>query len=199
MRTTRRWHSTWQEGRFAPVSPQPCTHSPGTDVSWGAGRTCTVSAQKKIVVGAQVVGHNVDRQNVERQNVDRFFIFMHVTGISQLSISRPPTLSLAPVLMKDAKCAESNEKSIFRFLFFKLLWKFIKNWRHLSTKKTITPKIKIWNLIFLMIQPIPDISCKFDYFGKKNVYFLFWCCIPMHAKHWRMDSSGVSLIATCSD
>ena len=32
----------------------------------------------------------------------------------------PPPLSLAPILMEDLKCAQSNEKSIFRFLFFEL-------------------------------------------------------------------------------
>ena len=32
----------------------------------------------------------------------------------------PPPLSFDPIFMKDAECAESNEKSIFRFLFFEL-------------------------------------------------------------------------------
>ena len=36
--------------------------------------------------------------------------------------------------MKDVQCAESNEKSIFRFLFFELLGKFIENWGDFSTK-----------------------------------------------------------------
>ena len=31
-----------------------------------------------------------------------------------------PTLSFAPILMEDAQYAETNEKSIFRFLFFEL-------------------------------------------------------------------------------
>ena len=31
-----------------------------------------------------------------------------------------PTLSFFPGLMKDAQCDESNEQSIFRFLFFEL-------------------------------------------------------------------------------
>ena len=38
----------------------------------------------------------------------------------------------------------------------------------MSTKITITQKIKIWNFIFLSIQPIPYISCKFEQFWKKN-------------------------------
>ena len=48
-------------------------------------------------------------------------------------------LSFASIFMKDAQGAESNEKSIFRFLFFELSWKLIENW---GTKMTITRKIK---------------------------------------------------------
>ena len=36
-----------------------------------------------------------------------------------------------------------------------------------STKMTITQKIKIENLVFLSIQPIPDLSYKFE----KNDFF----------------------------
>ena len=36
----------------------------------------------------------------------------------------------------------------------------------------ITPKIKIGNLVFLSIQPIPDISYKFDHFKKNWI----WIC-----------------------
>ena len=84
-----------------------------------------------------------------------------------------PHLSFDPVFMDDAQCAETNENSIFRFfryLFFKLSWKFIENWGDLSTKMTITRKIKIgniWNLIFLSIQLIPHLSCKFEHVWKK--------------------------------
>ena len=39
-----------------------------------------------------------------------------------------PRLSFDPVFMDDALCAETNEKSIFRFLFLELLWQFIENW-----------------------------------------------------------------------
>ena len=41
--------------------------------------------------------------------------------------------------MIDAECAESKEKSYFRFfrlLFFLLFGKFIENWGYLSTKTT---------------------------------------------------------------
>ena len=36
----------------------------------------------------------------------------------------PPTLRSGQIYMKDAHCAESNEESICRFLFFKL-WLFV--------------------------------------------------------------------------
>ena len=42
----------------------------------------------------------------------------------------------------------------------------------LSTKMTITRKIKIGNLVFILIQPIPDRSCKIEH-SKKNVNFFF--------------------------
>ena len=51
--------------------------------------------------------------------------------------------SLSFIFMKDAQCAESNEKSIFRSLIFELSRKLIENWGDLSTKITITRKIKI--------------------------------------------------------
>ena len=52
----------------------------------------------------------------------------------------------------------------FRFLFLKLSWKFIENWGDDVTKMIIARKVnigKIWNLIFLSIQLIPDLSCNF--------------------------------------
>jgi len=61
------------------------------------------------------------------------------------------------------------------FSFSELSWKFIENWGHLSTKMTITRKIKIWNLIFLSIQPIPLLSCKFKHFWKEKIWiFMFF-------------------------
>ena len=36
-------------------------------------------------------------------------------------------VSFDPVFMKDAECAETNKKSIFRFMFFELSWKFSEN------------------------------------------------------------------------
>ena len=80
--------------------------------------------------------------------------------------------------MKDTEYAESKEKSYFRFfqfLFFELSWKVHRKlgwWRYISNQKmSITRKIKIikiWNLICLSIQPIPNLSCKFKHFWKKQ-------------------------------
>ena len=60
----------------------------------------------------------------------------------QTPTPRPP-LSFDPIFMEDAQCAETNEKSIFPFLFFELSGKFIENWGDLSTRMTTTRKIKI--------------------------------------------------------
>ena len=58
-------------------------------------------------------------------------------ALSQLRICRTPSLSFDPTFMKDAQCAETNEKTIFRllrFIFLKLSWKFIENWQFLEQK-----------------------------------------------------------------
>ena len=81
--------------------------------------------------------HNVDIQNISRQNVDRenadqtvlqnvkkIFVgtLPPTPSIYQLRyfVTSSPPLSFAPIIMKDAQCAESDEKLIFRFLFFEL-------------------------------------------------------------------------------
>ena len=44
-----------------------------------------------------------------------------LVALSQLRICRtPPPLRVDPVLMEDAQCAETIEKSIFQSLFFEL-------------------------------------------------------------------------------
>ena len=66
------------------------------------------------------------------------------------------------------------------FYFSSHCEKFNENW---GTKMTKTRKIKIgkiWNLIFLSIQHIPHLSCKFEHFWKKELYFL--------VKYWIMSS-----------
>ena len=55
-----------------------------------------------------------------------------------------PSPRFHPVLMKDAECAETNEKLIFRFLAFEIWSFFYSKLVHfqliLSTKLTITKK-----------------------------------------------------------
>ena len=103
-------------------------------------------------------------------------------GFSQLRICRPPLPQLWSHFHE--RCAMCwNECNFFLrflwFLFFELLRKFIKNWQFLEQKwwkMTITRKIKIgkiWNLVFLSIQPIADFSCKFDHFWKKLLFLKF--------------------------
>ena len=85
-------------------------------------------------------------------------------GFSLLRIctSPPPPLSFDPVFMDDGECAVwygKNYEKILQFIFFEL---WVKIWVNWSTKVTITRKIKIGNLVFLSIQPILDLSCKFE-------------------------------------
>ena len=100
-------------------------------------------------------------------------------AFSQLRIWRLPSV-LIRFLWKMCNVLKRIKKSIFRFSFFKLSWKFIDNWGDLSKKITIPRKINIWNLIFLSIQPIPDLSCKFDHFWKKKIDFDV--CMHTHEK-----------------
>ena len=66
-------------------------------------------------------------------------------------------------------------------------------WGYLENKSDITRKIKIGNLGFLFIQPIPDLSCKFEKFPKKkilqilknveqNFNFFWWRAWPPNKK-----------------
>ena len=61
-----------------------------------------------------------------------FLIHLHIRGADMETA--PPPFSFDPVFMDDAKCAETNEKSIFLFLFFELSGKFIENRGDLRTK-----------------------------------------------------------------
>jgi len=49
----------------------------------------------------------------------------------------PLPLSFDPTLMKDAQCAETNEKLIFRFLFMELLQLKFPIFSHFCTEKKI--------------------------------------------------------------
>ena len=66
-----------------------------------------------------------------------------------------------------------NNLPIFVIFIFRVIVKIHRKLTILRTKNTITRKTKFWNLIFLFIQAIPDLSCKFDH---------FWCCITYACK-----------------
>ena len=68
--------------------------------------------------------------------------------------------------MEDPESTESKEKSNFRFRFFEL-WLFVGHFCDVITPIFFffTSKNKNRkNLVFLCIQPIADLSCKFDHF-----------------------------------
>ena len=74
--------------------------------------------------------------------------------------------------MKDPESAELKEKQnfrYFRFFFYRVMVIFVTSSPQFSmifrdNSKNIYQK----NLIFISIQPIPDLSCKFEHFWKKN-------------------------------
>ena len=77
------------------------------------------------------------------------------------------------IYMKDAEFAETNDKSIFRFLILEIWWflysklfSFLFRWIF-STKSTITQKInigKIGKLNFQLFQDTTHLACKYDHF-----------------------------------
>ena len=65
-----------------------------------------------------------------------------------------------------------------------------KIWIILSKKMTKTREIKIGktrNLVFISIQPIPDLSCKFDQFWKKNDFAV----AKLEKKIWNFFCSNI--------
>ena len=62
--------------------------------------------------------------------------------LSQVKICRPPPLKSDQIFMKDAECAETNEKSIFPFLFSEYGENSSKIDPILNKKMTATRKIK---------------------------------------------------------
>ena len=88
-----------------------------------------------------------------------------------------PPLSFDSIFMEDPQFAETSEKSIFLFLFFRVIVKIYRELTVFSIKMTITRKIKIekiLNLTFLSIQPIPNLHVSL----KKND---FDACVAMQA------------------
>ena len=95
-------------------------------------------------------------------------------------MQHPAPLRNGYIYMKDAHGAESNEKSYFwpiRFLFFELCSilysKFIEIWSILSTKTSISEKIKIAKIGKLIVHSslhILHLTCKFGHFWN-NFFF----------------------------
>ena len=72
----------------------------------------------------------------------------------------PTPLRSGQIFMKDVECPERNKKIIAIFIFRAVGWKFIENWDNFDHKNDHNSKIKIGkigNLVFLSIQPIPDL------------------------------------------
>ena len=93
-------------------------------------------------------------------------------------------LKSSQIYMKDAGCADTNEKPIFRFLVFEI-WLFLDSklvnfWWILSTKSSVSKQIKIgkiWILIFYSIQHCAHLSCKYGHFWRVGV------CISLVGKN----------------
>jgi len=51
-------------------------------------------------------------------------------------------------------------------------------WHHKNVHNSKNKNWKMWNLIFLLILPIQDLSCKFDHFWKK--YLFIFCIVLLH-------------------
>ena len=117
---------------------------------------------------------NIYEQGIQF-NHNKLHITINFMVVSCLRTCRPPPPQKwwpQKGVMKGAKFAELKgkiNKKILRFYFssyhWKLEWFFHKN----VAKITITRKIKIgkiWNLVFLSIQPIADLSSEFENFQK---------------------------------
>ena len=96
----------------------------------------------------------------------RCLYYKQLQGISKQGYADPP-FSFSPIIMKDAKCVESNEKSIFRFLFFELSWKFHQKLGCFEYNNNHNSKNKNRKLICYSFQHIPHLSYKIEHFKKK--------------------------------
>ena len=86
-----------------------------------------------------------------------FFFFLKSSGLHP-HYGYANALTFHPVFTDDVQCAETKYK-FFQFLISSYT-KFIEIWGDYVRKMTVTRKIKICNLISLLIQPILRLSCK---------------------------------------
>ena len=88
--------------------------------------------------------------------------------------------------MKDVQCAETNEKSYFRFFWF-YFSSYCENSSEIDIfeyKNDHIQKLKvakIWKLIFHSFQHVTHLLCKSGHFWKKT-YFLFGSMWPLACK-----------------
>jgi len=101
-----------------------------------------------------------------------------VTGaLSQGRICRPPPPQFWSHFHERCAMCWIEWKINFPILIFKVSWKFFE---YQQSKMTITHKIeigKILSLLFLLIQHLPHLSCKFDHFWKKKLFWRDYCKI----------------------
>ena len=60
---------------------------------------------------------------------------LQILALPSKDMQTLPQLSFDPIFMEDAQCAETNEKSIFRFLFFKLCWEIHRKLGCMTSQK----------------------------------------------------------------
>ena len=96
------------------------------------------------------------------------------TGFFPTKYMQTPPISFDPVFMDDAKCAETNEKSIFQFYFSSYRENSSKIgviWLQKTTECDHNSKNKIGKILNLIFLPILHLSCTFEHFWKKNWNF----------------------------
>ena len=136
------------EERIAFLETQSSPECKPSKSSEAKVQKCTLSKQKCSTEGCEeridILPHSLPeckRSNSTIQ-VSKCFIFRlfswenvifydysgeQILAPSLLRIYRPPPINFDPTFMKDAQCAETNEKTIFRFLFFELFL-FFSSW-----------------------------------------------------------------------
>ena len=110
------------------------------------------------------------RQNIFRRSF-RMFLYQNPSQTPP-----PHPLRKGPILIKGVQWAETNEKSSFRFFVFELwsilYWKFFENLTILSTKSTISQKLKIGKGFFLRFNTFRIFHVNMTTFEQIRGFFL---------------------------
>ena len=125
--------------------------------------------------------------------------YITFTVLTRLRICRPPSSQFWSSFHKRCEMCRNEWKINFPIFIFRVIVKIHRKLTVFRLKMTITPKIKIGKIldsIFLLIQLIPHLTCKFDNFWKKNYIFfiLMYACKTMNRLLRNMP-----LTLTCSD